>query len=88
MESKKCSLVDIRSFQILYRMYVFIQLLNSLGLLFEIHHLVNISFLNTVDISVLSVKLRLIQSLVHLGEDECNSLSYYQAFKFYSYTCS
>ena len=56
-------------------MYVFIQLLNSLGLLFEIHHLVNISFLNTVDISVLSVKLRLIQSLLHLGEDDRNLLS-------------
>ena len=83
-------------------MYVFIQLLNSLGLLFEIHHSVNISSLNTVDISVLNVKLRWIQSLVHLlfsltafsgtsvqvGEDDCNSLSYYQAFKNCSYTCS
>ena len=69
-------------------MYFFIQLLNSFGLLFEIHYLVNISFLITEDISVLSVKIRLIQSLVHLGEDDCNSLSYYQAFKFYSYTCS
>ena len=39
-------------------MFLYSQLLNSLGLLFEIYQLVNISFLNTVEISVPSVKLR------------------------------